>query len=614
MGKLKSSKLKNYDIIEIILKPFLYMGFGIMLFFGLIYYSVYILIAKITKQENYYGNIKGFINNIRSIVFSDTIKKSREQHRGKAQVKKSRKQSAEYIERPNTRIYKGNRPHTRTENNIEEEEQFQKNFFFKRLFANAGIFFLKEEIRREKQKEIDQKYPVSKTKTSKYFSAKVTKQTAETKSAKLGIIKASEAAAEEIKPLIRPIWHRRIMIGSAAVIIVCSLVFVGALAYAQELPEGLNFISPKPTTDLFQTTVPVETQQACEVIPANEESLYIDYADDIDASFSSSEQKGDSAGAEVEVTLNEQETGTVSGNITTEPIIYKLGDEDPEIAKIQARLMELHYMRSTEVTEYYGKNTTYAMEYFQRQHGLQVDGTAGAETLEVLYSDQAEEYKLDEGTEGADVEEVQQRLYELSYLSSSSYVTGYFGTKTAAAVKDFQYTNGLSADGIVGYYTYNKLFSSSAIKNTVSSSSSSSSSSGTTVTGSGSAADIVAVAKSLMNQGYIYVWGGKSPSDGGFDCSGFVYYVLNQAGIRTGYKDTSAWATTTSFTTVEDMKDVKPGDVLVFSSGHVAIYIGDGKMIHSTSKGDSDPGGIYIDSFFTSYRESVWIWGKRIAN
>ena len=332
MDKVKSSKTKNYDILEIILKPFLTAGFVIMLFFGLIYYILYILAIQFSKKENYYGDINGFISSVKSIVFSDSIKKSREQHRNKIQVRKARKQSAEYLERPQTRVYAGNRANTRADKAPDENVQPQKNFFFKRLFAYSGVFFLKEEIRIEKQKEIDQKYPIIKKKENYSYIAK--EQAPKTQSTVKQDYRKTDANYEEIKPLIKPVWQKRIMIGSVSVIAVCAIVFVGALAYAQELPAGLNFISPKPTANLFQTTVPVESPQVCEVLPDSQGSLYLDYSDDIDASFSSSEQTGESTGANVEVTLNEEQTEIISGNITTEAKIYKQGDEDPEVSKI----------------------------------------------------------------------------------------------------------------------------------------------------------------------------------------------------------------------------------------------------------------------------------------
>ncbi len=63
--------------------------------------------------------------------------------------------------------------------------------------------------------------------------------------------------------------------------------------------------------------------------------------------------------------------------------------------------------------------------------------------------------------ENDSVEEVQQLLKDLGYLDK---VTGYFGTDTESAVKEFQENNGLTADGIVGSGTLAKLKSDDAKK------------------------------------------------------------------------------------------------------------------------------------------------------
>ena len=87
-----------------------------------------------------------------------------------------------------------------------------------------------------------------------------------------------------------------------------------------------------------------------------------------------------------------------------------------------------------------------------------------------------------------------------------------------------------------------------------------------------SASDFVAFAKSIMNKGYTYIWGGKGPP--GMDCSGFVYYSLNQTGNKVGYMTSAAWAKS-SYDTISSIHDAKPGDILCFE-GHVAIAIGGG--------------------------------------
>lgn len=66
-------------------------------------------------------------------------------------------------------------------------------------------------------------------------------------------------------------------------------------------------------------------------------------------------------------------------------------------------------------------------------------------------------YKL--GMEGAEVARLQQKLRSRGFLSASA--TGYYGDKTETAVKLFQKAAGLSADGICGETTLEKLYDDS---------------------------------------------------------------------------------------------------------------------------------------------------------
>lgn len=81
-----------------------------------------------------------------------------------------------------------------------------------------------------------------------------------------------------------------------------------------------------------------------------------------------------------------------------------------------------------------------------------------------------------------------------------------------------------------------------------------------------------------------YVWGGESMSEGGMDCSGFVYNVLKDAGYNVGR--TTAQGYRSGGTSVSK-SDMQPGDLVFFGSNgnasHIGIYIGNGQMIHSSS-------------------------------
>ena len=81
-----------------------------------------------------------------------------------------------------------------------------------------------------------------------------------------------------------------------------------------------------------------------------------------------------------------------------------------------------------------------------------------------------------------------------------------------------------------------------------------------------------------------YVWGGYSPS--GFDCSGFVSYVINHCGNGWDVGRSSAEGLRSRCIYVSPSQAM-PGDLIFFQgtyntsgASHVGIYIGDGMMIH----------------------------------
>jgi peptidoglycan hydrolase-like protein with peptidoglycan-binding domain len=145
------------------------------------------------------------------------------------------------------------------------------------------------------------------------------------------------------------------------------------------------------------------------------------------------------------------------------------GMESEDIAKLQERLMELDYMEYDEPTGYYGFQTQYALQLFQRQHGLLIDGIAGEETLSLIYSTEAHKYAVRLEDKGTDVKSLQERLQDLGYLTTKA--TGYFGTATEKAIKAFQKRNSLTVDGTVGSNTRESLYSDKAKKAAVASTS-----------------------------------------------------------------------------------------------------------------------------------------------
>ena len=76
-----------------------------------------------------------------------------------------------------------------------------------------------------------------------------------------------------------------------------------------------------------------------------------------------------------------------------------------------------------------------------------------------------------------------------------------------------------------------------------------------------------------------YVWGGTSLTKGA-DCSGFVMKVYEQFGVSLPH---SSAADRKQGYAVNGLENAQPGDLICYS-GHVALYIGDGQIVHAASK------------------------------
>ena len=85
--------------------------------------------------------------------------------------------------------------------------------------------------------------------------------------------------------------------------------------------------------------------------------------------------------------------------------------------------------------------------------------------------------------------------------------------------------------------------------------------------------------------GYPYVWGGGNPLTG-FDCSGFVSWVINHSGNGWNYGRLTANGLLSVCVQVP-RKEAKPGDLIFFQktydtygASHLGIYVGDNMMLH----------------------------------
>lgn len=82
----------------------------------------------------------------------------------------------------------------------------------------------------------------------------------------------------------------------------------------------------------------------------------------------------------------------------------------------------------------------------------------------------------------------------------------------------------------------------------------------------------------LQFVGNPYVWGGNSLTNG-VDCSGFVHQVLKHFGFKNVPRYSQAFK---SYGKAVAFENIKAGDIVIYP-GHVAIYIGNGRIVEAQS-------------------------------
>ncbi|MGG0262254.1 NlpC/P60 family protein [Bacillus mycoides] len=114
--------------------------------------------------------------------------------------------------------------------------------------------------------------------------------------------------------------------------------------------------------------------------------------------------------------------------------------------------------------------------------------------------------------------------------------------------------------------------------------------------------DTGVIGKARQYLGMPYVWGSASPSNGGFDCSGFISYIYG-----VGRQDVAGY-----WNSVSKVSSPQPGDLVFFQGtykagpSHIGIYVGNDQMIHAGDK------GIAYASLSSSYNQKHFLGYGRL--
>ncbi len=122
---------------------------------------------------------------------------------------------------------------------------------------------------------------------------------------------------------------------------------------------------------------------------------------------------------------------------------------------------------------------------------------------------------------------------------------------------------------------------------------------------SGKGSTVVATAKNYIGSKYVY--GATGPTS--FDCSGFTSYVYKLHGISLNRTAQAQYGNGTSVS----RGNLQPGDLIMFGSSassinHVAIYIGNGNIVHAANPSR----GVTIDSINSGYYDKNYVGARRI--
>ena len=284
------------------------------------------------------------------------------------------------------------------------------------------------------------------------------------------------------------------------------------------LMAGILFIVHAEEDD--SVVIPVDIEEPSEAEPETQparEMQWGDSGDDVlfmqtrlkDLKYYSGELSGNFGNATRDaVKAFQRDFGleaTGTADLQTQMVLYttiyrplRYGSTGEDVKELQTQLAALGYYKG-QIKGNFLEATQRAVELFQQNNSLKVTGVADPDTQEVLFSGRAigryddsaptptpipdlNNYLVDEdetsvvmpeepvaftkklknGSTGAQVKMLQQRLCDLGYLDASK-VSGNFLKYTTRAVKAIQTQNGLPATGVVDEETWNVIFNTARV-------------------------------------------------------------------------------------------------------------------------------------------------------
>lgn len=198
---------------------------------------------------------------------------------------------------------------------------------------------------------------------------------------------------------------------------------------------------------------------------------------------------------------------------------------------------------------------------------------------------------LKEGMSGDAVLTLQVALKEIGFYDGPA--DGKFGAGTLDAVMDFQFAHDLLPDGVAGPQTMIALREAGVQTSRAKPST------------NRKGRELVLLAKQHI--GTPYVWAGSQP--GGFDCSGFIYYIYSQHGIDLPRMADEQFTVGRPITRAQLLE----GDLVYFSTyepgpSHVGIYMGGNQFIHASSGADK----VTVTSMDKPYYVERFIGARRV--